>query len=104
MTSAPARALRGVLIVCLVCAFAAIASSARAQTATATLDGSVVDQSGAVLPGVTITIVNTSTAVSRSVVSDANGLFSAPLLPVGTYDLTAELQGFATRKQAAVPL
>ena len=63
---------------------------ARAQSATASIDGVVVDQSRAVLPGATIALVQTATGVERTIVADENGLFRAPLLPVGMYELTAD--------------
>ena len=75
-----------------------VAATASAQSATGALDGIVVDQSGAVLPGVTIKVVSTRAGVTRSTVTDENGLFRNPLLPVGTYELTAELNGFQLRK------
>jgi outer membrane receptor protein involved in Fe transport len=77
---------------------------ARAQSTTATIEGSVVDQSGAVLPGVTINITQPATGVTRSTVTNDQGLFSAPLLPVGVYEVAAELTGFTPRKQPDVRL
>src|SRR5262245_49978962 len=78
--------------------------SAAAQSVTGSIQGTVVDQSGGVLPGVTVTVTNTSTGVSRSIVTDDTGTFRAELLPVGVYDVTAELQGFTTPKAANVTL
>src|SRR5262245_39689797 len=72
---------------------------AAAQSATGSIEGTVVDQSGGVLPGVTVTVTQTQTALTRTVVTDDNGLFRAELLPVGPYELTAEMQGFSARKQ-----
>src|SRR5687768_6917634 len=74
-------------------------SSALAQSATGEIQGTIVDQSGAVLPGATVTIVNTATGATREVTTDANGLFAVPGLPVGPYEITASLQGFATQRQ-----
>jgi hypothetical protein len=54
------------------------------------------DQNGAVLPGVAITVRNTGTGVVRSSVTGGEGRFTLPALPVATYELTAELQGFRT--------
>ena len=76
-----------------------VAQSAYAQSATGDIQGTVVDQSGAVLPGVTITVTNTATGVQRELVTDTEGRFSAPGLQVGPYEVTAALQGFATRRQ-----
>lgn len=80
------------------------AALAHAQSATGSIEGLVVDQSGAVLSGVTIAILQSATGVRRDVVTDGNGIFRAPLLPVGVYDLTATLEGFQARKQTDVRL
>src|SRR6266550_1686071 len=63
---------------------------------TAELRGVVTDDSGGVLPGVTVTIKQVSTGIERTTVSDANGLFRAPALQPGPYQVTSELQGFKT--------
>jgi hypothetical protein len=75
------------------------ASSALAQSATGEIQGTIVDQSGAVLPGVTVTITNTATGATREAITDAGGLFGVPGLPVGPYEVQASLQGFATQRQ-----
>jgi outer membrane receptor protein involved in Fe transport len=89
------------------CALLALLSSISvvsvfAQSTTGAIQGTVVDQSGAVLPGVAVNIVNTATGATREVVTDAGGLFAAPGLPVGPYEVTATLQGFATQRQPGV--
>jgi hypothetical protein len=69
----------------------------RAQdTTTATVRGTVSDSSGAVLPGVTVTITNTNTKDTRSAATNDRGGFTFPSLFPGTYELKAELQGFKT--------
>ena len=73
---------------------------AAAQSATGALDGVIIDQSGAVLPGVTVKVVSIKTGTTRTSVTDENGMFRNPLLPVGDYELTAELNGFQLRKLA----
>jgi outer membrane receptor protein involved in Fe transport len=75
------------------------APPALAQSATGEIQGTVVDSSGAVLPGVTISIVNTATGATREAVTGADGLFAVPGLPVGPYEVTASLQGFASQRQ-----
>ena len=82
----------------------ASALPAHSQSATGSIEGIVLDSSGAVLPGVTVTAVHRDTGASRSTVSDESGVFRLPLLPVGTYEVTAELGGFSTRKQSEVVL
>ena len=65
----------------------------RAQ-ATAELNGRVTDEGGAVLPGVTVTATQTDTGFTRSIVSDGEGGYAMPSLPVGPYRLEMSLQGF----------
>ena len=64
------------------------ASMLLGQTTNATLRGSITDQSGAVLPGVTITAKNQSTAVERTTLSDETGNYQLAALPVidGVYE------------------
>lgn len=81
-----------------------LVGSARAQSASGSIEGTVVDQSRAVLPGVTITLLQSALAADRTVVSDENGVFRAPLLPVGVYELTATLAGFEPAKHTDMRL
>jgi hypothetical protein len=79
------------------CALAlATAVPSAAQTVTGTLQGTVVDSSGAVLPGVTVTIRNNETGGRRDAVTNDVGFYSAPYLPIGRYTVTASLDGFQT--------
>ena len=73
-------------------ALALVPSWARAQTGE--LRGSVSDSSGAVLPGVTVTLRQEATGVVRLVVTDEQGVFRAPALQPGPYAIESELQGF----------
>ncbi len=84
----------------------AIASSAAAQSTAinGTIEGTVKDEQGALLPGVTITVANIDTGEQRVVVTNENGLYRAPLLSLGTYRLAAELQGFKKFEQTGVLL
>jgi len=61
---------------------------------TGQIRGTAKDSSGAVVPGANITAVLTGTATTRSVSTDADGAFDIPELPVGTYAVSAEAQGF----------
>src|SRR6185369_12426998 len=63
--------------------------------ATGTINGRVVDQGDAVLPGVTINIKNAQTGATRSTVTNAEGLYTVAALERGAYELTTELAGFA---------
>jgi len=80
-------------------------STASAQTSTGQIAGTVLDQSGAVVPGAAIQITNTETGeLVRSVESNEVGRFSAPLLRPGTYDVATELEGFKQFVQSDVQL
>lgn len=85
-----------VRVVLPVLAALAIASHAAAQITAATVGGTVKDESGAVLPGVSVTVKNTATGLTRSAVTDSDGFFTIPGLPPGTYESRATLSGFAT--------
>jgi hypothetical protein len=72
-----------------------LSGSAAAQT-TSTIAGRVLDQSGGVLPGVAVTVRDLGTGFTRNATTGSAGRFTIPSLPVGSYQLTAELQGFRT--------
>src|SRR5437667_2658556 len=72
--------------------------------ATAQISGTVKDQSGAVLPGVEVTVTQTETALKRSAVTDETGSYLLPNLPVGPYRLEATLPGFRTHVQTGIVL
>ena len=67
-----------------------------AQTSGAVLTGRAVDQTGAALPGVTITATNAATGVSTTVVTGPDGSYRTPTLAAGRYTVRAELSGFST--------
>jgi hypothetical protein len=77
---------------------------AQSQAINGTIEGTIVDDQGGVLPGVTVTITNLDTGDTRTVVTNESGLFRAPLLPLGTYRVSAELQGFRTYEQTGIVL
>jgi outer membrane receptor protein involved in Fe transport len=94
--------LRGL---CIALAFLlSSASIASAQSPTGSIEGTVVDSSGAVVPGVTVTVTLSATGTERVAVTDTNGLFRLPLLPVGVYELSASLSGFEPRRQSDIHL
>jgi hypothetical protein len=77
---------------------------ASAQDTTGTILGTVTDASGAVLPGVTVTVKNIDTSQARTIVSDAAGSYRAALLPPGRYEITAQLAGFQTMVRSGITL
>jgi hypothetical protein len=74
----------------------AVSSSAYAQRTTGEISGTVMDSTNAVLPGATVVAVCSDTNLTRTVVTDTQGGFSIPELPVCVYRVRAELQGFKT--------
>jgi hypothetical protein len=66
------------------------------QTTSGTVVGTVTDQTGAHVPGAKVTAMNEGTSISTSVLTDANGDYSIPLLNPGLYSIRAEKQGFKT--------
>jgi Carboxypeptidase regulatory-like domain/TonB dependent receptor len=83
---------------------AASAASAQSQAINGSIEGIVTDSSGAALPGVTVTVTNADTGAQRAAVSSPEGVYRAPLLPLGTYTVVAELQGFKKFEQKGVAL
>jgi Carboxypeptidase regulatory-like domain/TonB-dependent Receptor Plug Domain len=81
----------------------ALAATASAQS-TGSISGTIKDASGAALPGVTVTLANPSAAVTRTATTDASGVFVSPLLPPGTYTVSAELSGFKKIERSHVIL
>ena len=77
------------LLICL-----CVALPAGAQTITGTIQGVVTDSQGASVPGAQVSIRNTATAETRTVMSSSQGVFTAPDLAVGTYDVTVKAANF----------
>src|SRR5262249_10627157 len=75
---------------------------AQAQVANGGIEAIVTDATGAVVPGVEIEVRNKDTGFKRNVTTNEAGRYTALLLPVGTYDVTAQLAGFATVKVADI--
>src|SRR5262249_28618058 len=71
-------------------------TTAYAQTGAASITGLLTDQSGAAAPGVTVTAINQATNVAYTAVSNSAGNYDITSVPVGTYLIKAELQGFKT--------
>ena len=71
-----------------------LTGTAIAQQNTGTILGVVKDSTGAVVPGVSVTILNEETGLTRLVITGENGAFRAPALPVGHYTVRVELAGF----------
>src|SRR5262245_51955323 len=77
---------------------------ALSQVARGTIVGTVSDASGAVIPGVSVTVTHTGTNQSRQTVTNEQGNFETSLLPIGQYRVTAELPGFKTENRQNITL
>src|SRR5258708_4130604 len=104
MTVNTRRWIRGAFTLVTALGLAAGSARAQSQAVNGTIEGTIKDASGGLLPGVTVTVHNTDTGAERVVVTDANGLYRAPLLPLGTYQVTAELAGFKKQQQTRIPI
>lgn len=90
--------------VCLIVPLMLAPSRASAQAISAELLGTVQDPSGAVIPNAKITATEVATGVKHTTQSDQTGNYLLPLLPPGSYTLTAEATGFRTLTQSGVTL
>src|SRR5580700_2961104 len=79
-----------------------ISVSAWSQTQLATVSGIITDPSGAVVPGVTVTIVSQSTGLKRSALADAAGQYRFSGLPIGNYSLSIRKTGFQSQVREGV--
>ena len=99
-----ARFVASALVSALLTVWFLVPVPGAAQVAGATLSGTVTDASGAVIPNATLSIRNTATGVETAVSTNADGLFTAPNLLPGSYDVTVSAPGFQTRVQSEVAL
>ena len=77
-----------------------LAARAAAQTTTSTIEGTVTDATGAVVPGAEIKVSGTTLATARTATTGANGFYRVTALPAGNYTLAISAQGFAPRTSA----
>ncbi len=86
--------------------FAAVSSRqpAFAQTDTGAISGLVTDSSGAVVPGATVTLTNTTTSQERVTGTDSSGVYSFPNIPPGVYALEVKKEGFTASKMSGIPV
>src|SRR6266404_1548023 len=85
-------------IISFLVALVLAAAFALAQTSTSELSGTVRDNTGAVVPGAGVTLNNEQTGVTYKQRTTDSGLYSFPALPVGSYTVTVEVQGFKTAR------
>jgi hypothetical protein len=92
------------LLVVFVFVVAGLATPLYAQGGRSEITGTVVDPDKAVLPGVTVTVVNEATGLQRTGVTSGDGRFVITTLVPGTYSIRLELQGFQTLTQTGIVL
>ncbi len=83
------------IIVAIMLIVIGLAGPALAQQTTGNITGRMVDDQGAAVPGVSVTARNADTGLVRTDTTDGEGVYRLTALPVGVYDITAELQGFS---------
>lgn len=92
------------ILAAVVSALLGLSSFAQSEVGGATLTGTVLDPQGASIAGAKVTVKNTATGLSREGATTDAGLFNFVRLPVGTYSLTVEFQGFKTAKKDGIAL
>src|SRR5947199_9178674 len=75
---------------------------AQTSTATATILGVVKDTTGALVPGVSITVKHTETGQTRAAISSETGDYNVPLLPIGAYEITTAMPGFKQQVRSGI--
>ena len=96
--------MRTALVLCAFLTILPIPRLADAQETTGTIIGTVQDESGAVLPGVTVTLKHVRSGQTFERVTTTEGLYTAPLLPIGEYEVTFTIPGFQTRVVRGIAL
>lgn len=92
------------LLLLLSLLFGHLATPGVAQVMSGSIVGTVTDQSGALIPGATITLTNADTGFERKAVANTSGQYTAENIPTGTYKITAVASGFQTLVQTGVAL
>jgi hypothetical protein len=96
--------MRRFALFCTLLAVLALPHYALAQRTTGDIRGVVTDESGAVLPGVTVTLRGPGVPGAPTTVSNELGVYRFPNLPPGVYEISAELQGFSIKTQTGIPV
>jgi outer membrane receptor protein involved in Fe transport len=91
-------------IVVLALGVALLPAPAWAQSTNATVDGTIRDDQGGVLPGATVTVVKSDTGLTRSVVTGERGSYRVSELPPGRYTIKVDLPGFASVERQDIVL
>ena len=98
------RSLLKVTCFLLLLSFGVMLGTAWPQGAVGTLNGTIQDQTGAVVPGATVTATDISTGVATKTTTTSSGAYTLPYLPYGTYTITATAPGFQTSSRTNIIL
>ena len=101
----PTRALlvsNSFTVTCVTAIALVTGSACLAQVAGGTISGSVRDSSGRAIAGAQVAVKNSKTAILRSIDTDSDGIYTAPNLVAGTYQISASKEGFATLVRSGV--
>ncbi len=88
-----------IAVIALLLAVLLMRPSVSPAATTGSISGTLKDPSGAVIPGVSLTVTNTAQGIQRKTTSDDKGFYIFPSLPVGRYDLEAQVEGFRSAKR-----
>jgi hypothetical protein len=102
-TRTPAQTFTSILVVFVLIAWSAGVCVVHAQVA-GSIAGIIKDPTGGVIPGATVTVLNTAQGTQLTTTSDAQGSYSFPNLPVGRFDLTITLEGFKPLKRIGLTI
>jgi hypothetical protein len=97
-------AIRSTVVVVLLLVFASLSANAQGVGTSGEIAGTVVDSAGGLLPKATISVVDAQTGLRRTTTTNGNGQFRVLGLAPASYDITAEMQGFATAVRKGVPV
>ena len=81
-----------------------IATASKSQIVSGTINGTVLDPAGAVVPGAGVTIRNQETGGERHLITDAGGAYAAPSIPVGIYNISIARDGFAPQSRTGISI
>jgi hypothetical protein len=88
------RAVAAFIFATVLVSSASLSGFAQSQALNGQIEGTITDANGAIIPNASITILNIETGTVRTVTTDDSGVYRAPLLPLGTYRVTAEAPNF----------
>jgi hypothetical protein len=98
------RCLGSFQVRCVLLAFLLLPLLLTAQSQKAEVTGNITDSSGALVPGVQVTVTNVGTDDKRTITSSETGLYTVPLLDPGKYEITARKEGFRTVTRSGIEL